>query len=566
MSAVCGPCAFKGAARGLLIYSFRSLGFQRPCPLLSFVQRCAALSVRETWAYVPDRERCVLPTLEKLVAEDDPVRLFDEVLSQVDWTSWKEKYKPSKRGQPPIPPRLVAAAILYGLYRGIRSSRRLEEACVYRFDFKWLVHGKRIDYSTIAKFRARFHEPLKDLFRQIGRLAMNLGLIRLCEVAFDGTRVKASNGRFRTQTAATLEEKLRALEELYEHLMSQCRAADDEAAMAGSPTQLPEEVAAVGKRRERIAAALEQARQADKARKKNRIDPRKRPAQVAMTDPDSRVMPNKDAGYAPNYTPTVITDGHNGFILDCDVLNETNESEALPGSVDRVTETFGQQPKSVLTDMGNGTGENMAAMEERGIELLTPAESQQPQPGNPACRADPRQPVPEEQWAILPRNAQGQLAKSCFVYDAEEDQYYCPRGRPMAYLQTTTVDRNRGLRQWRIYQCRECQGCPLAAACLSPNTKRGRTISRDAYEETRERTASRMSEPTARERYERRAWMAETPFGILKSVMGLRQFLLRGLERVKTEWRWAATAFNMVKLVRGIGRLRARFAEMAEAA
>ncbi len=47
--------------------------------------------------------------------------------------------------------------------------------------------------------------------------------------------------------------------------------------------------------------------------------------------------------------------------------------------------------------------------------------------------------------------------------------------------------------------------------------------------------------------------------------MGLRQFLLRGLEKVKTEWRWAATAFNIVKLVRGIGRLRAQFAEIAVA-
>jgi transposase len=518
------------------------------------------MSVRETWAYVPDRERLVLPSLEKLIAEDDPVRLFDEVLSQVDWTLWEEKYKPGKRGQPPIRPQLIAAAILYGLYRGIRSSRRLEEACNYRVDFRWLVHGKRIDYSTIAKFRTRFHEPLKDLFRQIGRLAMNLGLIRLCEVAFDGTRVKASNGRFRTQTAASLEEKLRALDELCEHLLSECKAADDEAAMAGSPSRLPEEIAAAEKRRERIAAALELARTADKARKKNGINPEKRPAQVPMTDLDSRVMPNKDAGYAPNYTPTLTTDGHDGFILDCDVLDETNESNALPGSVDRVTETFGKQPESVLTDIGNGTGENMAAMEERGIELLTPAESQQPQPGNPAWRADPRQPVSEEQWANLPRNAQGQLAKSCFVYDEEADQYYCPRGRPMRYLQKTTLDRNRGLRQWRVYQCRDCKGCPLAAACLSPNTKRGRTISRDAYEEVRERMAARMSEPSVRERYERRVWIAETPFGVLKSVMGLRQFFLRGLEKVKTEWRWAATAFNIVKLTRGIMRLRAQLA------
>ena len=524
------------------------------------------MSVRKNWAYVPDRERLVLPTLDKLVSEDDPVRLFDEILSQVDWSPWEEKYKPGNLGQPPIHPRLVAAAILYGLYRRIRSSRRLEEACVYRFDFKWLVHAKPIDYSTIANFRTRFHEPLKDLFRQIGRLAMNLGLIRLGEVAFDGTRVKANNGRFRTQTAADLEQKLRALDELYERLVSECKAADDEAAMAGSPTRLPKEVAAAEKRRERIAAALEQVRAADKARKKNGINPEKRPAQVAMTDLDSRVMPNKDAGYAPNYTPTLTTDGHEGFILDCDVLNETNESDALPGSVDRVKETFGQQPETVLTDSGNGTGENMAAMEERGIELLTPAESQRPQPGNPACRVDPRQPVPEEQWANLPRNAQGKLAKSCFVYNEKEDQYYCPQGRPMPFQRVNTVDRNRGVRQWRVYQSRDCQGCPLVAACLSRDTKHRRTISRDAYEQVRERTAARMSEEPAQKRYGRRAWMAETPFGILKSVMGLRQFLLRGLEKVKTEWRWAATAFNIVKLVRGIGRLRAKFAKMAATA
>lgn len=117
---------------------------------------------------------------------------------------------------------------------------------------------------------------------------MNLRLIRLCEVAFDGTRVKASNGRFRTQTAASLEKKLRALDELSERLLSECKAADEEAAMAGSPTRLPEEVAAAEKRRERIAAALELARAADKARKKNGINPEKRPAQVPMTDLDSR--------------------------------------------------------------------------------------------------------------------------------------------------------------------------------------------------------------------------------------------------------------------------------------
>jgi transposase len=523
-----------------------------------------ALSLRETWAYVVDRQRQVLPKLDDMIAEDDPVRLFDEVLSSVDWRPWEAKYKPGKRGQPPIHPRFIAAAILYGLYRGIRSSRRLEEACNYRFDFMWLVHGKRFDYSTIANFRVRFREPLKDLFRQIGRLAMNLGLIRLCEVAFDGTRVKASNSRYNTRTAATLEEKLHVLDELYERLMSECQIADDEAAMAGSPSHLPKSLAATRKRRERIATALEQARVAEAARKKEGIHSEKNPAQVPMADPDSRVMPNKEGGYAPNYTPTVTSDGQNGFILDCDVLSQVNESDALPESVDRIRETFGEAPATVLTDSGNSTGQNMAAMEERGIELLTPAESHQPQPGNPAHRADSRQPVPEEQWADLPRNPQGQLDKSCFAYDRETDQYYCPQGRPLPYEQTKREWHNRVRRERRVYRCLDCSACPLAPACLSGKGKRGRTINRDQHEEVRERTAARMATPGARQRYNQRPRIAETPFALLKSVMGLRQFLLRGLEKVKTEWRWAATAFNLVKLVRGIARLRTQFTAMAQ--
>src|SRR5690349_16287418 len=56
---------------------------------------------------------------------------------------------------------------------------------------------------------------------------------------------------------------------------------------------------------------------------------------------DSRVMPNKEGGYAPNYTPTTVTDGERGFILDVDVLNSVNEGSELVPAVDRVEATYG---------------------------------------------------------------------------------------------------------------------------------------------------------------------------------------------------------------------------------
>ena len=116
-----------------------------------------------------------------------------------------------------------------------------------------------------------------------------------------------------------------------------------------------------------------------------------------------------------------------------------------------------------------------------------------------------------------------------------------------------------------IYRSKACDGCPLAPNCVSPRSKSGRTITRDAYEEVRERTAARMATESAREVYNERPRIAETAFGYMKGVMGLRQFLLRGCQNVKTEWRWAVTAANLAKLVREMGRLRAEFAALAAA-
>ncbi len=122
-----------------------------------------------------------------MIAADDPVRVVDEVLAGLDWSAWEAEYD-GTRGQPPIHPRFVAAAILYGLSRGIRSTRKLEEACCYRLDFLWLVEGRRIDFTTFAKFRTRFGRQLKDVFRQLGRIALTLGLVRLGEASRIGNK------------------------------------------------------------------------------------------------------------------------------------------------------------------------------------------------------------------------------------------------------------------------------------------------------------------------------------------------------------------------------------------
>jgi len=67
-------------------------------------------------------------TLGDRIATDHSVRLMAEILDELDWSSWEQHYV-LVGGQPPIHPKIMAGAILYGLTHGIRSSRRLEWAC-----------------------------------------------------------------------------------------------------------------------------------------------------------------------------------------------------------------------------------------------------------------------------------------------------------------------------------------------------------------------------------------------------------------------------------------------------
>jgi transposase len=516
------------------------------------------------------RDQIVLfsPTLDASISDDHPVRLLDEILKGLDWSAWEAEYD-GQKGQPPIPPWVMAGVILYGLMRGIRSSRMLEYLCGDNVDFMWLAEGRVIDHTTLCKFRTRFRGPLKDLFRQLGKLSLQMGLIRLVEVAFDGTRVKANASRLRTWTAERLEAALKELDALFEQRMAESEQADAAAADNGTPqaSPLPAELRTAQARREKLRELLAQAQAADESRRKDGINVAKNPAQIPKADADSRVMPNKEGGYAPNYTPLAATDAASGMIVDCDVIAAPREESETLATVDRIEESFGRKPAKMLADTAHGTGVNLAGMEKREVDFYTPMQSQTPAEGNPAKRSDPRQPVAEEDRPQLPRNDKKKLAKSCFVYDAENDKYYCPLGCPLDYKETNKDRRGGTMVSRRLYRCADCAGCALAGECLDPKAKRGRTVQRDEYEPLREKMAAKMQTPQGKSVYNQRMHVAETPFAVIKSILGVRRFLLRGLEKVRTEWLWVCTAYNMRKLLARVAGLRAELAKMlAEAA
>ncbi len=514
------------------------------------------------WNQAPlprDQILLIRETLGDRIPDNHTVRLFAEILDSLDWWSWEQRYV-LVVGQPPIHPKVMAGALLYGLTHGLRSSRRLEWACTNAIDFMWLVEGRAIDHSTFCVFRTKFKKELKDLFRQIGRVAMHLGLISLNQVALDGTRVRANSSPHATASARTLEERLKVLDEQIDKMLAECDQVDrQELDLFGdhvSTNALPMELGDLKKRQAKLSKALEAANKAD-ARRAKRQGTSKRSAKVPVADADSAIMPNKEGGYAPNFNPVAAVDGECGMIVDADVLNEIKEAETVIPTLERIASSLGQKPEQFLADSAFATGENLSDLADREIEALMPVEASRLAEENPAERADATESVPEADWARLPRRRQsGKLDRAAFVYNKEEDCYYCPQGRRLAFEQVKTKERGSGAdSEYRVYKCASCEGCALAADCLAGKSKR-RTVSHDQHEPFRQEAAARLKTEFGRKTYARRAHLAETPNAVIKQVMGLRQFLLRGLDKVRTEWLWACTAFNLRKLVTALGKVR----------
>jgi transposase len=504
------------------------------------------------WATSPlNRNQITLfcPTLDDSLAADHPVRLFDDVLRGTSWQEWESMYV-RVAGQPPIHPRVMAGAILYGLTLGIRSSRRVEDACMNRLDFIWLMQGRQVDHATICKFRTSFGPQLKDLFRRIGRIAIELGLVTLNLVTLDGTDLRADNSRYRTARRPSLERKLAALDAQIEAAMQQADQQDQaEDALLGeaSAARLPRGLGDLQQRQGKLKEAMAKLEQLERERGTRKDLSPKGPA-VPLTDSDSRVLPAKTGGYAPAYTSVLAVDADSGMILDSQVLGGNDEASTVLPAMENIERELGQKPAALAADSGFNSGPNLAGLEQMQVEALMPA--RQVFAENPALRSDPWQSVAPEHHDKLPVDPRNKiLDKAAFVYDPAKDHYFCPMGRALNYRQDNAYNRGGTKGAYRIYQCADCSGCPLAGKCL-PKNATSRRVCRDEFESLREQMARRLGSDQGKARYKRRSHAAETPFGVFKTVMSFRRFLHRGLAKVRLEQRWIDLAYNLMKLVR----------------
>ena len=485
------------------------------------------------------RNQLVLFTerLDEVLPPDHLVRQMVEILDQLSWKAWEAEYKHEGSGRPPIHPRVMSGIILYGLMRGVRSSRRLEEALQMRLDFRWLAEGRSIDHSTLCRFRQSHSERLKDLFVQIVMVAKCAGILSLVELAVDGTKIRSSNHRSKKQKVEELEALKQQLALRFDELIKEAEALDSH--QVTQKEQLHKRTDSLRKRVSSIQRAIEAV---EKLKEKGQPVPKR----IPTTDVESRVTKSKEGHFAPHYTPVTVVDPQSGIVPVTEVIADCNEKSVLPGALDQVEESLGERPKRVLADAIFNHSSNLIEMDQRNIELHTPIDDW---PNNPAIREDLTQPVAENQRNDLPQK-KGQLTNAAFVYVPESNSYFCPQGKELSYNSSYNEKLANGntIKRHRYHASEtDCEGCPLLDRCINGKSM-FRRVSRDDAEELRDKLRQRMRTDKGKTTYNRRM-QCERPFAVIKQTMGVRQFLHRGLERVRQEWTWVVTAFNLQRLI-----------------
>lgn len=502
-------------------------------------------------------------SMDESIPKNHPVRLVDEIFRSKQFRSTFEEMEGTYHladGRPPYRPIYIAALYIYGMMNRLRSSRQLEQACNNRTDVMWLMDGQAPDHSSIAAFVEKHSKSLKPLFRATIHVAVKADLVKLGHIAVDGTKVEADASNASVVQRSTIEKELAEIAQKTEALEKEWAANErcegnllgEETPWIAQRTKDQEgENRKFENRRKMLNAALETI---DRRQDEGSQD-RKPLAIASTTDPDARQMKDKKGQLKPGYNTQIAVDANTGIIVAESTSDAANDMGQLPGLVAQAAENIGEAPNVVVADSGYNVGADLATLEAQNIATYLP-DAGQSKPMSEA-RAEAIEvlrsgvPLTDAQLSLLAEGKKKLFGRLAFIYQPDTDTYRCPKGATL-HRRRTSKDKQVGGVSYRTqYTAKkeDCANCPLAARCLS-KPGRPRMITRDQYEDNRDRLRERMKTPEGRAIYKRRGPAVETRFAEQKHILGIRRFMRRGIAKVSQEWTMICTALNFRALLR----------------
>jgi transposase len=430
------------------------------------------------------------PSMEDWLPEDHLARFIVEVVEGLDVSRLESAYR--GRGSAAYHPALLLSLLVYGYATGVFSSRRIERATYDSVAFCFIAAGSHPDHDTLAAFRRRFLDELANLFVQVLELATEMKLLKLGTISLDGTKVHANASRHSALSHGYIEKLETHLKAEVQELLALAEQVDQADVPDG--VSLPDEI----KRREDRLTALAQAKAKIAARAQERLKREQTDYEAKMT---RRAAKAKESGKRPRgKLPQPPIPG----VQATEQINLTDEdSRIMPVSGGGFEQAYNAQ----------------AAVESGSLLVVVPAVTQAP--------TDKEQLVPMlAQLAVLP-NALGKVDQLL------ADAGFCSAGKVAACEAAgieplIAVARNEHHAGWRE---RFTEPAPLPDDASA--------VHRMAY---------RLKTSRGRAAYALRKQTVEPVFGIIKSVLGFRQFLLRGLTKVSGEWRLVCLAWNLKRM------------------
>ena len=435
----------------------------------------------------PDASWLFPPSPRDWLPEDHLVYFLLDVTAQVDISPIVDDYGGDNGGQPPFHPRMMLVLLLYSYSTGVFSSRKIMQRCATDAAFRIIVGEDIPDFRRIAEFRARHLKHLQQLFLEVLVLCREAGLLKVGRLSLDGTKIKANASRNKAMSYDRMGPEVERLQQEIDALLAQADGADaDDDDQFGDLAD--DEIPAELKRRGSRQAKILEAKAAleEAARQK-----------------------------AQDHVDKMEAEGRN---------HRTNPDEAVPDA--KAQRNFTDPESKIMKTSNKGfdqCGNAQAVANEQQIIIAADVTDQ---------ANDVRQTIPMVDQTIANLDAAGVEEKiKAFTADAG---YFSDDNME-------AVDANARIDNAYIATGRQKHNYKV------PDSPKGRPP-KDLT--PKQKMARRNRTKKGREEYARRKVIIEPVFGQIKAGLGFRNFLLRGLEKMKGEWTLVRLTHNLLKLFR----------------
>ena len=429
-------------------------------------------------------------SVQDWLPESHLARYVVDVVEGLDLSELERAY--AGRGSDAYHPALLLSLLIYGYATGTHSSRKIERATYDSLAFRFIACDQHPDHDTLATFRRRFGEQLAEVFVQVLQGARENQLSRFGTVSLDGTKIHANASRHSALSyghARTIEAQLKA--EVQE-MLKLAEAADQSGVPEG--VDLPAEI----KRREDRLAAIAVAKAKIEARAKERQEREQAEYEAKMA---KRQATQEATGKKPGGKPP-------------------EPPQAGPRAEEQINLT--DEDSRIMKVAGSGFEQCynvQAVVDAESMLVLAPHVTQA---GNDKAQVEPM----VARIGALPEGLnQPQRLLADTGYFSEKNVQCC---QDAGIEPLIAVGRDEHHPDWRS----RFEEPPALARPASHVEQMKHALKTRA----------------GRAAYALRKQTVEPVFGIIKSVMGFRQFLLRGLAKVRIEWTLVCLAWNFKRM------------------